>query len=340
MNEVANLSRLPAAQRPRLGFLGVGWIGRQRMEVLARSGAADIAVIADPLRAAAEQAAQAAPKARLVDSLEELLDLNLDGVVIATPSALHAEQATLALERGLAVFCQKPLAPTAEGTRRVVEAARRTDRLLMVDFSYRFVRGVQEMRDSIQSGQLGEIYALDLTFHNAYGPDKPWFYEVQSAGGGCVMDLGTHLVDLALWSLDFPDVRAVSSHLYRQGGLLAKPIQCVEDYAVAQMELAGGATARLTCSWRLSAGCDAVIEAAFYGTRGGAALRNVDGSFYDFTVQRFHGTRREILASYPDAWGGRALVAWARRLSRDSGFDPEAAWLVEVARVLDAVYGR
>jgi predicted dehydrogenase len=48
------------------------------------------------------------------------------------------------------------------------------------------------------------VFAVDLVFHNAYGPDKPWFYDPELSGGGCVMDLGVHLVDLALWSLDFP----------------------------------------------------------------------------------------------------------------------------------------
>ena len=96
----------------------------------------------------------------------------------------------------------------------------------------------------------------------------------------------------------------------------------------------------MTCSWRLAAGCDAVIEAAFYGTRGGVALRNVGGSFYDFTVDRFDGTRRDRIASPPDAWGGRTLVRWAERLARDARFDPAAERLVDVARIVDAIYGR
>jgi predicted dehydrogenase len=63
----------------------------------------------------------------------------------------------------------------------------------------------------MRSGELGRVFAVDLVFHNAYGPDKPWFYDPELAGGGCVMDLGVHLVDLALWSLDFPGVTAVTS---------------------------------------------------------------------------------------------------------------------------------
>src|SRR5690242_3227002 len=79
--------------RPRLGFLGVGWIGRNRMEAISKSGLAEIAAIADPARELAAQAVRSAPEAALVGSLAELLALAVDGIVIATPSALHAEQA-------------------------------------------------------------------------------------------------------------------------------------------------------------------------------------------------------------------------------------------------------
>jgi predicted dehydrogenase len=152
------------------------------------------------------------------------------------------------------------------------------------------------------------------------------------------MDLGVHLVDLALWALDFPDVERVSSDLLSGGKPLAQGQ--VEDYAAADLRLASGASVRLACSWRLPAGQEAVISAAFYGTAGGAALRNVGGSFYDFTAERFHGTSTEALAGPPDEWGGRAAADWARRLAAGERFDPAAERLVEVARVLDRIYGR
>jgi predicted dehydrogenase len=325
--------------RPRLGFLGVGWIGRNRMAAVADEGCAEIVAIADPVEEALQEASRLAPGALLSDRPESLFDSPLDGIVIATPSADHARQATAALERGLAVFCQKPLARTRHEAQTVVDAARRANRLLGVDLSYRYVRGMAEIREAIRRGDLGDVYAMDLTFHNAYGPDKPWFYDL-AQGGGCVMDLGTHLVDLALWMLDFPKVKDVRSRLYAQGKPLAKPAAQVEDYAIAEIGFAGGTVARIACSWRLSAGCDAVIDFTFYGTKGGAALRNVEGSFYDFVVERFYGTRRESVAGYPDAWGGRALVDWVRRLGENGRFEPEARQFVEVAAVLDGIYGR
>ena len=119
--------------RPRLGFVGVGWIGRSRLEALAATGAVEVAAVADTVPEAA--AAAAARGGRVAGSLEELLGEDLDGVVIATPNALHAEQAIAALRRGLAVFCQKPLGRNADEARAVVDAARAHDRLLAVDLS-------------------------------------------------------------------------------------------------------------------------------------------------------------------------------------------------------------
>jgi predicted dehydrogenase len=326
--------------RPRLGFLGVGWIGRHRMNAIIESGAVEVAAIADASRKVAAEAGQLAPGAKLVATLEDLLEERVDGVVIATPSAMHAEQSIRALERGAAVFCQKPLGRTAAEASAVVDAARAADRLLAVDLSYRFTEGMRRIREVVRSGGLGRVYAVDLAFHNAYGPDRPWFYDPALAGGGCVMDLGVHLVDLALWTLDFPVVVGVSAKLFAGGEPLQARADRVEDYATARLDLETGAVMQLACSWRLQAGCDAMISAGFYGTDGGARLSNVDGSFYDFIAERYRGTAREALAVPPDAWGGRAAADWAGRLAAGERFDPSAGRLVDVARVLDRIYGR
>jgi predicted dehydrogenase len=184
------------------------------------------------------------------------------------------------------------------------------------------------------------VYAADLVFHNAYGPDKSWARDPALSGGGCAIDLGIHLVDLALWTLGFPKVERVTSRLYAGGALLAPESTQVEDHAVAQLELANGCTVRIACSWNVSTGRDAVIEAHFHGSKGGAAMRNVDGSFYDFAAARFHGTQRIPLAEPPDAWGGRAIVDWARRLAGGARYSSGIESIVQVATVLDRIYGR
>jgi predicted dehydrogenase len=329
---------------PRIGFAGVGWIGLNRLQAIAAGGHAEVVGIVDTqpeaARAAAGSIEGSAPHVRVFSDFAELLEQDLDGVVIATPSAQHADQAIAALASGHAVFCQKPLARTAADTASVIRAAREANKLLSVDLSYRTVVGVSHMVGLAQGGSLGEIYAADLIFHNAYGPDKPWFYDLRQSGGGCVMDLGTHLIDLALRVLDYPEVSAVSSRLRAGGRLLRKPLDQIEDHALAEIQFASGPTVRIACSWHLPAGCEAVIEAAFYGTKGAVMLRNIEGSFYNFKVEHCVGTTRRTITAGDDGWGGRAANAWVRRLSQANDFDEQAMSLYRVSALIDAIYGR
>ncbi len=310
------------------------------MAALAATGLAQIVAVAEPDDASAAEALALAPGARRVDGLDALLGPDIDAVVIATPSAAHAAQSIAALDAGKAVFCQKPLGRTAPEVAAVVAAARRADRLLGVDLSYRHTAGMVAIRRLLAERALGHVFGVDLLFHNAWGPDKPWFYYPALSGGGCVIDLGVHMVDLALWALDWPEVRAVDSRLYAKGAPLADPAAQVEDYAVATLDLAGGTVVRLGCSWGLQAGRPAVIAAEFFGTEGGASLRNVDGSFHDLIAARHHHIREEPLTALPDDWGGRAAVDWLTRLAQGAGHDPQAGRLADVARVLDRIYGR
>lgn len=325
-----------ALRRPRVGFLGVGWIGRHRMAAMLDGGRIEAVALADPNPDMAREALGLAPGAAACADLDDLLAQGLDGLVIATPSALHAEQTQRALDAGVAVFCQKPLGRNEAEIQAAIAAAKRADRLLAVDLSYRHTAAVQALKAQIGTGALGRVHAVDLTFHNAYGPDKPWFYDAALSGGGCVMDLGVHLVDLCLWLLD-EEVAGVEAHLLRQGRPL-KARSEAEDYAVATLVLSSGVVVRLACSWRLPAGQDAVIEAAFYGDGGGAAMRNVGGSFYDFEATAFEGVTPRRLTSPPDDWGGRAAQAWAQALAEGGRYDPAVEDLLRVARTLDRIY--
>src|SRR3954447_17544970 len=114
------------APRPRLGFLGLGWIGLNRLAAIARTDVAEIVAITDPMEETFFAAAEHAPKARRFTNPNELFNiaLDLDAIVIATPSAQHAEQCAAALNRGLAVFCQKPLGRNAAEVCEVIDAAR------------------------------------------------------------------------------------------------------------------------------------------------------------------------------------------------------------------------
>lgn len=106
------------------------------------------------------------------------------------------------------------------------------------------------------------------------------------------------------------------------------------------LELAHQLVVEIACSWRLHAEKEAVIEADAFGTRGGASVRNLNGSFSDFAAYGHEGTKTRTLSEPPDAWGGRAIVKWAERLAAGQRFDPECRSLVAVSSVLDALYAR
>jgi predicted dehydrogenase len=274
------------------------------------SGEAEIVALADPVKDLVLKAAELAPKAGQTRTLEELLENEIDGVVIATPNALHASQTVNVLDRGAAVFCQKPLGRSLIEARWATEAAKAADRLLGADLSYRFTIAMGHLRRLVQSGDLGETFAGELVFHNAYGPQKPWFYDPQLTGGGCVMDLGIHLVDAALWVLDSA-VTHIDSRLFYRGKRVAGRENVCEDYATARLDFANGAIVELACSWHLHAGRDAVIGAEFYGTKGAAAIKNKDGSFLDSLLKHLTEPHAIYCTGRPMSGPDEPLWIWS-----------------------------
>ena len=304
---------------PRLGFLGVGWIGRHRMEAILATGAVEVAAIADP---SAEMAAEAAAAWRRVRGSSRpstsFSMLELDGVVIATPSALHAEQSIRALERGAAVFCQKPLGRTAAEARAVVDAARAADRLLGVDLSYRFTEGMRRIREIVRAGGA-----------RARLRGRSRLPQRLRAGQALVLRPGALRRRLRHGSRRAPRrPRAVDARLAGGGGRLrracwpaasrsADALDAVEDYAVADPRARdrNGGAARLLVAPAGRTRRDH-LGGVLRNRRRGARSRNVDGSFYDFNAERYRGTARETLAAPPDAWGGRAAADFGNAACR------------------------
>ncbi len=336
----SNFAAAPAVyrivRRPRVGFVGLGWIGRKRLDAVAAD--IEVAALADSDPGRLQAASAAYSDAAASEDFEQMLSEDLDAIVIATPNGLHAAQAIASLEREIAVFCQKPIATTLRDVEAIVDSARRNDRALGVDFCYRHVAGMHELRRRLLDGAIGEVVGIDLTFHNAYGPDKSWCQNYPLAGGGCLMDLGVHLIDLALWLQDMPPMERVRSRMFTRGAPVQGRGDALEDLAYAEFIQANGAMVRLACSWHAHIGRPAIIEVALTGTRGGAMLTNVDGSFYDFDLQLFRGTNCERLGSYPDDWGPRSLRQWLAQLQVDAGFDAAAANYIRSAALIEEVY--
>lgn len=325
--------------KSEIAFIGTGWIGLDRMKALLEEDICYPVAIFEPDINNAKKAYSIAPDATLYRDLDDLFESEPDGIVIASPTALHSTQCIRALQWGSAVFCQKPLGRSAEETRKVISAAFVANRLLGVDMPYRFTDGIQKIRHQHRQ-ELGHIYAVDLVFNTAYGPDKPWSYNPKLSGGGCLLDLGTHMIDLALWILDYPEITRVSSSLIAKGRVIESDQDIVEDYVTAQMETDAGTSIRLVCSWNLSAGKDADIQASFYGTDASALFYNLNGSGYDFEAAICHGSNREIISSPADNWSGKALISWARELQESREFRKSAFLYYNTAELIDRIYGR
>jgi predicted dehydrogenase len=93
---------------------------------------------------------------------------------------------------------------------------------------------------------VGKPFAADFVFHNAYGPGSGWFYDPKLSGGGCLIDLGVHLVDLALWLFDFPAVVEARGRALKDGRPVERD-EC-EDFVTGELELSNGVTVRVACS--------------------------------------------------------------------------------------------
>lgn len=354
-------------RRPRVAFAGVGWIGRHRMRAVAESGRAEVVALADPDRGRLEEAAArlppGKPPVRLHHTYEALLREDLDGVMIASPSGLHAAQALAAIERGLHVFCEKPLGRTRREVQRVVSAAKQGDRRLGVDLSYRYIEGAEALRSLVRGGELGRIFAVDLVFHNTYGPDKPWSHDPAMAGGGCLVALGMHLLDLAFWCLGERRIEAVDGRFYASGRPLSVDdlVTTVEDFALGRLDLVsrsgGTTTVSLQCSWFHATGVPAAISVVFRGTEGTAALRNVGGSFFHFNAERCGNAGRAPLLAPPGeelgeeqgeavpsrdpwSWGKGPILDWIDDLVAGRGYDAGVEATLPVAEAIDALYGR
>ena len=321
---------------PLLGFLGLGWIGGLRLEAVESSGVAHVAALCEPDAERLATAGRRHPEAARYTQVRELLrETRLDGLVIATPNALHASQALAALEEGVPVFVQKPLGVSRAEVDLVLERARRADRLVGVDYCYRYLRGAQRLRDWTRSGELGDVHLLEAVFHNAYGPDKAWCFDPRVAGGGALLDLGVHLLDLIFWIL------GPASPLDLDGWTLdVQGHSGIDRFAGLHLRLEPGPRVRLTTSWHAHAGKDCDFRLTLHGTQGAAELRNVAGSFYDFELVRRTGRSEEVLDRESREWMPRALLAWIERLTESAGYDPAAEVSLATAEVIDRVYGR
>ncbi|MDQ6669548.1 MAG: Gfo/Idh/MocA family oxidoreductase [Chloroflexota bacterium] len=260
------------------------------------------------------------------ERFEDLLAVDgLDAVLICTPNALHAPQAQAALRLQKHVLVQKPLAVSCVDAQATIDTAAEHGRLLFVDYSYRFLETIAVLRSRlVESGPARRAHG---SFHNIYGPgaEKAWFFDPKLSGGGALMDLGVHLLDLGLWLVQPAHARLLSVDMR------STPDRAVESAAVLRL-LLGNTEFDLDVSWNADRpSTDITFE---FQLENGSLLRwqNVDGSFFHFRT----ALDGEVLLDRRTTLREDTLQAFACALATGSG----PAIDTRVYTLLDQAYGR
>ncbi len=296
-----------ASSRIRAAVIGLGWAGQQHLKGYLSHDEVEVVGVADAAVAQLHEVQKQFELPTGFSDYRKLLDETRPDVVsLGTPNFAHAEPAIEALNRGIHVLVEKPLARSyAEGL-EMVEAARRNDRVLQVMFNHRHRPDLITMKRFVDQGGVGEIYHAKsrwLRGSGIPGEGLKWFSSRELSGGGPLIDLGVHMLDMALHIMGEPEVESVSGATYN---LLGRQIvtECsgaearydVEDFATSFIRLAGGRTLALEASWALHREDGDLMNLVLYGERGGAEMVSMRSETKD--TLRFYtkasGVRGEI----------------------------------------------
>jgi len=284
--------------RIRVGVVGAGMIAGCHVRAYAATPGVDVVAVADP-RAAKSERLAGTVAARACADLDEVLDVGVDVVSVCTPPRSHADLAVRAIEAGRHVLCEKPVAGSVADARRILAAARASDRVVMVGHVSRFEPEHRAAKDLVDAGQVGDVAMMvhSLTTSLPGWSEGGWLADPAESGGP-LLDLSVHSFDYLAWLCGSPATRvhavAADSH--------AGPA----TYAVATVRYASGAMGQVEASWAHPAarGFKAVVEVT--GTDGrivwdydginGGAMYLADGGTTWFDPLGERGYRSEVAA--------------------------------------------
>ncbi len=332
----------------KAGVIGLG-MGSGHARRMAAHAGVELTALADQDETRLAQAADAHGVARRYrDGAELLAREKLDIVCIATPNALHKPLAIQALESGAHVLCEKPMAMNADEAAAMIEASRRTGRRLMINFSSRFDPSAWAMKREVQAGTVGDIYYARTTWLRRRGMPGfgSWFGRKELSGGGPLIDLGVHRLDLALWLMDYPQpvwiMASVYDHLASALAREQNKAFDVEDFAVALIKFANGATLSLEASWAGHIRRREQIETHILGTRGGMRQCNPDPkSDYSMETEVYvtrHGIECDLRTGRGYDLIPDAMTHFADCILADKPHMATAEEGLTVQRLLDAIY--
>jgi predicted dehydrogenase len=346
-----------AKDRPlRVGVIGTGGIANAHIQGYQKTEGVELFAACDVVKERAEATAEKYGFKHVFTSYEELLKQpELDLVSICTPPFVHMEPTIAALEAGKHVLCEKPMALDAQQAQQMVDAWHRArpkhNNLFTVGFNARWGNNAQALKRMITAGELGEIYYGRTVSHRRRGvPAWGVFTSKAKNGGGPMIDIGVHALDLALWLMGHPEPESVYGVAYRKFGNRPNVFNPwgawdpktydVEDSAFAMIRFKGGASLQLECSWILN------IEKSYgqtvlCGTEGGAQLnpfmlfQEKHGALVDTSVPE---KSTEGQGGQPVSTHGLEVQGFVRaiREGKDPLVLPEQALMV--SRIVDAVY--
>ncbi|WP_102409769.1 Gfo/Idh/MocA family oxidoreductase [Beduinella massiliensis] len=277
------------AKEFRVGIVGCGGIANgKHLPALKALPNVKMVAFCDLIRERAEKALKeyGAEGAKIYDTYEELVaDPTIDVVHVLTPNKAHAPISIAAMEAGKDVMCEKPMAKTAEDARAMVEAAKRTGKTLTIGYQNRFRPDSLYLKKCCEAGDLGEVYyARAHAIRRRAVPTWGVFLDEEAQGGGPLIDIGTHALDLTLWEMNNYEVESVMGSVYRKladtkdaanaWGPWDPEKFTVEDSAMGFIKMKNGATIVLEASWALNTLDIDEAKTSLCGTKAGADMRD------------------------------------------------------------------
>jgi predicted dehydrogenase len=270
----------------KIGIIGAGSISDMHLQAYQKLEGVELYAVCDLNQARAEEKAKPYGISHVYTDYRELLaNPEVDAVSICTWNNTHAEISIAALRAGKHVLVEKPLCRTVEEALQIQEAVRETGKTLQVGFVRRYDANAQVVKRFINSGELGEIYYAKASCIRRLGNPGGWFADQERSGGGPLIDIGVHVIDLCWYMMGRPKPVSVSGNTYKKLGNRAHvrnlsfykaadydpSTNGVEDMANALIRFENGASLLVDVSFTLHAKRDE-ISVKLYGDQGGVEL--------------------------------------------------------------------